>query len=90
MDKAIRLKRNSALGQINARSTAAARGTRVVPPAASQPAADSIAYTCIAPSVYSHVISCSHSTLVVSAFDVSVCTPSCCQLCVCISRRIRH
>ena len=82
MDKAIRLRRKSALGQLNARATAAARGTRVVPPAAAPPAAVRVAYTCIMQSVYSPVTSYIHSTLFVSAFDVIVCTPSCCQLCV--------
>ena len=90
MDKAIKLKRNSPAAQIDARTAADSRGTRVVPPAEARPAPVCAAHTCIASAVHSQVASCSHSTLVVSAFGVSVCTPSCCRLCVCINRSICH
>ena len=90
MDKALKLKRNSPVAQLDARTSADSRGARAAPPVEVRPAQVCVAHTCIAPAVYSQVASCSHSTLVVSAFDVSVCTPSCCRLCVCINRRICH
>ena len=76
--KAIKIKRESTMAQIDARTTADARGARAVPPAEAQPVPVCVAHTCIAMAVYPHVASCSHSTPVVYAFDVSVCTPWCC------------
>ena len=78
MDKALKAKKNSTMAQIDARTVADARGVRAVPPAEAQPVPVCVAHTCIALAVYPHVASCSHSTPVVYAFDVSVCTPWCC------------